>query len=94
MTQRTNYGRQLDKLYSDLEGAHGDLEVVEERIETITGLDLLDQSPLFPTPGTFEPSNHRTSPGEGLARIRDQRPWGTRTVATDRHAGQDLNTER
>ena len=47
MTQRTNYGRQLDKLYSDLEGAHGDLEVVEERIETIAGLDLLDQSPLF-----------------------------------------------
>ena len=47
MTQRTNYGRQLDKLYSDLEGAHGDLEVVEERIETIAGLDLLDQAPLF-----------------------------------------------
>ncbi len=47
MTQRTNYGRQLDRLYSDLEGAHGDLEVVEERIETIAGLDLLDQAPLF-----------------------------------------------
>ncbi|MBA3431223.1 MAG: hypothetical protein H0U16_07065 [Actinobacteria bacterium] len=47
MTQRTNYGRQLNKLCSDLEGAYGDLEVIEERIETIAGLDLLDQSPLF-----------------------------------------------
>ena len=47
MTQRTNYGRQLNNLHSDLEGAYGDLEVVDERIETIAGLDLLDQSPLF-----------------------------------------------
>ena len=47
MTQRTNYGRQLNNLHSDLEGAYGDLEIVEERIETIAGLDLLDQSPLF-----------------------------------------------